>query len=50
MAEPAPLLGPTQRKIVASSITLAAALLFILLLSLLILELSRALGFFSSVL
>ena len=50
MAEPAPLLGPTQRKIVASALTLAAALAFILLLSLLILGLSRALGFFSSVL
>ena len=50
MAEPAPLLGPTQRKIAAAALTLAAALLIVLLLSLLVLGLSRALGFFSSVL
>lgn len=50
MADPAPLLGPTQRKIVAVALTLAAALLIVLLLALLIFGLSRALGFFSSVL
>jgi predicted PurR-regulated permease PerM len=50
MAEPAPLLGPTQRKIAAAALTLAAALLIVLLLALLVLGLSRALGFFSSVL
>jgi predicted PurR-regulated permease PerM len=50
MAEPASLLGPTQRKIVAVALTLAAALLIVLLLALLVFGLSRALGFFSSVL
>lgn len=50
MADPAPLLGPTQRKIVAVALTLAAALLIVLLLALLIVGLSRALGFFASVL
>ena len=50
MADPAPLLGPSQRKIVAVALTLAAALLIVLLLALLIVGLSRALGFFASVL
>ncbi len=50
MAEPTPLLGPAQRKIVGFALTLTAALLIVVLLTLLVLGLSRALGFFSSVL
>ncbi len=50
MAEPAPLLGPAQRKIVGFALTLAASLLIVLLLALMVVGLSRALGFFSSVL
>ncbi len=49
MAVPPPLLGPTQRKIVGFALSLAAALVIVLLLTLLVLGLSRALGFFSSV-
>lgn len=50
MAEPAPLLGPAQRKIVSFALTLAAAQLIVVLLALLIVGLSRALGYFSAVL
>jgi predicted PurR-regulated permease PerM len=50
MAEPAPLLSPAQRKIVGFAIALAASLLIVLLLALLVFGLSRALGFFASVL
>ncbi len=50
MADSASLLSPTQRKIVGFALALAASLLIVLLLALLVFGLSRALGFFSSVL
>lgn len=50
MAEPAPLLGPTQRKVVSFAIAFAAGLLILLLLVALCYGLSRLLGFFSGVL
>ncbi len=50
MADPAPLLSPAQRKIVGFACALSATLVIFLLLALLIVGLSRALGFFSPVL
>ncbi len=50
MAEPAPLLGPAQRKIIAFTLALAATLVTLLLLAGLVFGLSRALGFFAGVL
>ena len=50
MAEPAPLLTPSQRKIVGFACALSCALVIFLLLALTIAGLSRALGFFSTVL